>query len=41
MIKILIIAIVIIVIAAVDSLCIMRARVDRRREGDARSWDDD
>ena len=38
MIKILIIAIVIIVIAAVYSLCIMRSRDDRRRERDARSW---
>lgn len=41
MIKILIIVIVIIVIAVVYSLCIMRSRDDRRRERDARSWDED
>lgn len=41
MIKILIIAIVIIMIAAVYSLCIMRSRDDRRRERDARKWDED
>lgn len=41
MIKILIIAIVIIVIAAVYSLCIMNSKDDRRRERDARSWDED
>ena len=41
MIKILIVAITIIVIAAVYSLCIMSSRDDRRRERDARSWDED
>lgn len=41
MIKILIIVIVIIVIAAVYSLCIMSPKDDRRRERDARSWDED
>lgn len=40
MIKILIIAIVIIVIAVVYSLCIMSSRDDIRRERDARKWDD-
>lgn len=38
MIKILIIAIV---ITAVYSLCIMSSKDDRRRERDARSWDED
>ena len=35
------IKILIIVIAAVYSLCIMSSKDDRRRERDARSWDED
>lgn len=41
MIKLIIVAITVIVAAGIYSLCIMRSRDDRRRERDARSWDED
>ncbi|WP_278286586.1 hypothetical protein [Eubacterium sp. AF17-7] len=41
MIKLIIVAITVIVAAGIYSLCIMRFRDDRRRERDARSWDED
>lgn len=44
MIKLIIVAIVavtVIVVSGIYSLCVMSSRDDRRRERDARKWDDD
>lgn len=41
MIKLIIVAITVIVVSGIYSLCVMSSRDDRRRERDARSWDED
>lgn len=41
MIKLIIVAVTVIVVSGIYSLCIMSSRDDRRRERDARSWDED
>ena len=41
MIKLIIVAVTVIVVSGIYSLCVMSSRDDRRRERDARSWDDD
>lgn len=41
MIKLIIVAITVIVVSGIYSLCVMSFRDDRRRERDARKWDDD
>lgn len=41
MIKLIIVAVTVIVATGIYSLCVMSSRDDRRRERDARKWDDD
>lgn len=41
MIKLIIVAVTVIVVYGIYSLCVMSSRDDRRRERDARKWDDD
>lgn len=41
MIKLIIVAVTVIVVSGIYSLCVMSSRDDRRRERDARSWDED
>lgn len=41
MIKLIIVAVTVIVVSGIYSLCGMSSRDDRRRERDARKWDDD
>ena len=41
MIKLIIVAVKVIVVSGIYSLCVMSSRDDRRRERDARKWDDD
>ena len=41
MIKLIIVAVTVIVVSGIYSLCVMSSRDDRRRERDSRKWDDD
>lgn len=41
MIKLIIVAVTVIVVSGIYSLCVMSSRDDRRRERDERKWDDD
>ena len=41
MIKLIIVAVTVIVVSGIYSLCVMSSRDDRRRERDARKWYDD
>lgn len=41
MIKLIIVAVTVIVVSGIYSLCVMSSRDDRRRKRDARKWDDD
>lgn len=41
MIKLIIVAVTVIVAAIMHSFCVMSSKDDRRRERDARKWDDD